>query len=57
MNITEVSNPKTANKIAKNPEIICPLKIPTNPRIKARGERTIENMKIPTNPIITPAIP
>ena len=57
MNTTEVSNPKTANKIAKNPEIICPLKIPTNPRIKARGERTIENMKIPTNPIITPAIP
>ena len=54
---TEVNSPIAENKIAKIPEIICPLKIPINPRINARGERTIENIKMPTKPTITPAIP
>jgi len=57
INITEVNSPRTAKIIAKSPEIICPLRIPINPRIKASGERTIENIKMPTKPTITPAHP
>jgi len=53
----EVKRPRIAKKIANNPLIICPLKNPIKPRIKARGDRTDERAKIPTKPMITPQSP
>ena len=39
------------------PDTILPFIIPTNPKINASGDRTIEKTKIPTNPTITPQRP
>tara|TARA_B100000686_G_C16605645_1_gene871049 strand:+ start:565 stop:750 length:186 start_codon:yes stop_codon:yes gene_type:complete len=57
MRITDVKTPITEKQIAINPVPICPLKIPTTPRIKARGDKIKESAKIPTNPTITPQSP
>tara|TARA_B100000886_G_scaffold334958_1_gene291274 strand:+ start:2815 stop:3123 length:309 start_codon:yes stop_codon:yes gene_type:complete len=54
---TEVNMPRIENIIAINPVKICPLKIPTRPKMKARGDRIKESAKIPTKPIITPHRP